>query len=59
MNAVVFKANGRSGDYIKATLVPANRSEEPHFTVADGAAAGTLLAIAGGVICLLLRALAG
>ncbi len=57
MSAIVFKANGRSGDYVKATLVPANHSEEPHFGVADGVAAGFLAACAGSLIYLLLHAL--
>ncbi len=58
MSAIVFKANGCSGDYVKATLVPANHSEEPHFGVADGVAVGFLLACAGGLIFLLLHLLA-
>jgi hypothetical protein len=57
MSAIVFKANGRNGDYVKATLIPANHSEEPHFGVADGVVAAFLLACAGGFIYLLLRAL--
>ena len=53
MSAIVYKVNRRSGDYIKAAVVPSNHSEESHFGVVDGVIVSFLLLCAGGLICLL------
>ena len=53
MSAIVYKVNRKSGDYIKAAVVPSNHSEESHFGMVDGVVAGFLLLCACGLICLL------
>jgi hypothetical protein len=53
MSAIVYKVRRKSGDYIKAAVAAANRSEETHFGVFDGVVAGFLLLCAGGLVCLL------
>jgi hypothetical protein len=53
MSAIVYKVNRKSGDYIKAAVVPSNHSEESHFGVVDGVIVSFLLLCAGGLICLL------
>jgi hypothetical protein len=57
MSAIVFKVNRKSGALIKASVAPANHSEEPHFGLADGLIVAFLLASAGSLICLLLFSL--
>jgi hypothetical protein len=54
MSAIVYKVNRKSGDYIKAAVVPANHSEESHFGLIDGLIIGFLLLCAGGLVSLLL-----
>ena len=53
MSAVVYKVNRKSGDYIKAAVVPSNHSEESHFGLVEGVIVGFLLLCAGGLLCLL------
>ena len=53
MSAIVYKVNRKSGDYVKAAVVPSNPSDQPHFSRAEGAIVGFLLLCACGVICLL------
>ena len=53
MSAIVYKVNRKSGDYIKAAVVPANHSEEAHFGVADGVVVSVLLLCVCGLVCLL------
>lgn len=54
MSAVAFKVRQKSGDYVRATIVPANHSEEPHFGVLDGVIIGFFLLCVGGLIALFL-----
>jgi hypothetical protein len=53
MSAIVYKVNRKSGDYIKAAVIPSNHSEESHFGLVDGVIAGFLLLCACGLVCLL------
>ena len=53
MSAIVYKVHRKSGDYIKAAMVPSNHSEETHFGLADGLVLSFLLLCVGGLICLL------
>ena len=53
MSAIVYRVNGRSGDYIKTAVVPSNHSEEAHFGLLDGVIVSFLLLCAGGLLCLL------
>jgi hypothetical protein len=54
MNAITFAVNRKSGDYVKATVGPANRSEEPRFGLIDAAIIAFFLLVTGGLVCLLL-----
>ena len=54
MSALMYKANGKSGDYIQAPVVPPNHSQRPHFGLVEGVIVGFLLLCASGVVCLLL-----
>jgi hypothetical protein len=53
MSAIVYKVNQKSGDYIKAAVVPSNHSEESHFGVVDGVIVSFLLLSVCGLVCLL------
>ena len=53
MSAIVYRVNRKSGDYIKAAVVPSNHSEEAHFGVVDGVIVSFLLLCAGGLVCVL------
>ena len=53
MSAIVYRVNGKSGDYIKTAVVPSNHSEEARFGVLDGVIVSFLLLCAGGLVCLL------
>ena len=53
MSAIVYRVNRKGGDYIKATVVPSNHSEEPHFGMVDGVVLSFLLLCVGGLVCLL------
>ena len=54
MSAITFKVHRKSGDYVKASLVPANHSEEPHFGLLDGGIILFFLTCVSGLIYLLL-----
>jgi hypothetical protein len=54
MSAVIYKASRDGGSYVKATIVPANHSEQSHFGLVDGAIIGFLLLCAAGLVCLFL-----
>ena len=54
MSGLAFRVNKKSGDYIKATVVPANHTEEPRFSVVDGTIIAFFLLCASGLIYLLL-----
>lgn len=53
MSAIVYTVNRKGGDYIKATVVPANHSEQPRFGLMDSVVVGFLLLCVGGLVCLL------
>ena len=53
MKAIVFKVDGRSGDYVKASLVPANHSEEAHFGLLDSVIITFFLLCVGGLVYML------
>ena len=53
MSAIVYRVNGKSGDYIKTAVVPSNHSEESHFGLVDGVVVSFLLLCACGLVCLL------
>ena len=55
MSAITFRVNRKSGEYVKATLVPANHSEEPRFGLLDGGIVVFFLACVGALIYLLLQ----
>ena len=54
MSALAFRVNQKSGDYIKATVVPADHLEEPRFGVMDGAIIAFFLLCVSGLVYLLL-----
>jgi hypothetical protein len=53
MNAIAFKVNRKSGDYIRTTVVPPDCLARPHINLADGTIVAFLLLIASGLIYLL------
>ncbi len=53
MSAIVYVVNRKSGDYIKASVVPSNHSEQAHFGLVDGVVLSFLLLCLGGLVCLL------
>lgn len=53
MKSVLFKVDGRNRDYIRATLAPANHSEESHFGLLDFAIVAFFLLCIGGLLYLL------
>lgn len=55
MKTVAFLVHGKNGDYVKATLVPANRSEEVHFGAADAAVIVVFLTGFCGLLVALMR----
>lgn len=55
MSALTFKVKRKSGDYVKAGLLPANHSEQSHFGALDGAVIGFFAVCVGGLIYLLLQ----
>jgi len=54
VSAITFRVHRKSGDYVKAVLVPANHSEEPHFGLLDGGIIAFFLVCASGLVYLLL-----
>jgi hypothetical protein len=53
--SIAFRVNRRSGDYIKATVVPSSRSRGSHFGAVDGFIMICFVAAIGGLIYLLAR----
>lgn len=53
MSAITFKVRRKNGDYVKATVVPANHSEEPRFGLLDTAIITFFLLCVSGLIYLL------
>lgn len=51
--SIAFRVNRRSGDYVKATVVPSNRSQGSHFGALDRVIAICLVTAIGGLIYLL------
>lgn len=54
MVSIAFKVKQQSGDYVKATIVPANHTEEPHFGLLDSVIIGFFLLCVGGLVALCL-----
>jgi hypothetical protein len=50
MSAPVYTMNRKGSDYIKATLVPSNHSEEPRFDLVDGVVTSFLLLCVSGLV---------
>lgn len=55
MSAITFVVHKKSGDQIKAVVVPCNRSEESRFGMAEILIIGFFLASVGGLVWLLVR----
>jgi len=55
MTAIAFKVYRKSGDYIKASVVPPDCLAPAHLHLADGTIVASLLLIAAGLIYLLLN----
>lgn len=53
MSTITFKVQGKSGGYVKATVVPGNHSEESRFGLLDGAIVTFFLLCVSGLIYLL------
>jgi hypothetical protein len=53
--SISFKTSGRSGDYVKASVLPANRSHMAHFGLIDGVIITFFLSVVAGLIFLLAR----
>jgi len=53
VSAIVYRVSRKSGDYIRAAIVPSNHSEESHFGVVDGVIVSFLLLCAVGLVCVL------
>ena len=53
MSAILYKVHRKSGDCLKAGVVPSNHSEESHFGVVEGVIVGFLLLCVSGLVCLL------
>jgi hypothetical protein len=54
MNPYTLNSNRRSGDYVVATIAPANRVAEPHFGLLDSVIVGAFLALSGVLLYLVL-----
>ena len=50
MSPIEIKPHRKSGDYVRASIVPANVVTEPHFGLLDVVLVVLFLACAGGVI---------
>jgi len=55
MGAISYKVQGKSGDYVKASVVPPNHSKEPHFGLLDVAIVTAFLLMVSGLVYLLVR----
>ena len=53
MSVVVYKVHRKSDGYIRGSLAPLNRSQEPRFGVLDGVITGLVLLCACALGCLL------
>jgi len=53
MNAITFKVQGKKGDYVRMSAVPANHSAVPHFGLLDAAIVTVFLLGISGLIYLL------
>ncbi|HMP83536.1 MAG TPA: hypothetical protein PKA41_12620 [Verrucomicrobiota bacterium] len=47
MKTIAFKVHGKNGDYVRATIVPANHSEETRFGLIDGIVIGFFAVLFG------------
>lgn len=55
MKTIAFKVHGKNGDYVRATIVPSNHSEEAHFGLVDGVVIGFFVVALGSLAFLFLR----
>ncbi len=55
MISITFRVPRKNGAYVRATVVPANHSEESRFGWLDGVIVGFFLLCTGGLIFLLLQ----
>ena len=55
MNTIAFKAGGNTGDYVKATVVPSNHSDEAHFGLLDGIIVAFFLICVVGLVYMFAR----
>ena len=53
--SMVFKASGKSGDYVKASLAPVNHNDDAHFGLLDSVVVTVLMLCVSGLVYLLLR----
>ncbi|HKI68712.1 MAG TPA: hypothetical protein VKA67_03930 [Verrucomicrobiae bacterium] len=53
MKSIAFKVDGRNRDYIRATLAPANHSQESYFGLLDFGIVAFFLLCVGGLLYLL------
>lgn len=51
--SIAFKVRRGSGDYVRASVVPANHADEPHFGLFDASVLVAALLVTGGLIYLL------
>jgi len=55
MSEISYTVQGKNGDFVKTTVIPANHSSEPHFGTLDMAVLGFVgLCLLGGLALLLL-----
>ena len=55
MSAIAYKVSDKGGGYVKATPIPANRSEQTHFGPVDRAViAAFFVTVCGAVLYLFL-----
>ena len=52
--SITFKVQKKSGGYVRATVIPANHSDEPHFGALDGVIVTVFLLGVSGLIYLLM-----
>jgi hypothetical protein len=55
MITLAFKVNQKNGEYVKPTLISANRSEPSRFGLLDSAIVSFFLVCVSGLIYLLLQ----
>jgi hypothetical protein len=55
MSEISYRVQGKNGDFVKTTVIPANHSQEPHFGALDVAVLSVVgLCLIGGLALLLL-----